>query len=184
MIDCDTIFLIILTGLSFLILAVDIKILQKLFEEFFTVSLYLSKDVYDECYKPQAEMRIVFEGYAIYSALLCFLLTGALAVGATDDTIEYVAVKIINVSMMVYGPILTTICIYGFYHVKALAAVCTIKGIQYNNTNYVSVFVLIICFLFSLSVFFTMVMEKTSDIANEIGMNEDSVIYRITQMYF
>lgn len=52
MIDCDTIFLIILTGLSFMILAVDIKILQKLFEEFLKVSLYLSSDVYNECYKP------------------------------------------------------------------------------------------------------------------------------------
>lgn len=111
-------------------------------------------------------MRIVFECYAIYSALLCFLLTGVLAVGASDDTIEYVAIKIINVSFMIYGPLLTTICLYGFTHVKALAAVCTVNGIQYNNTNYVSVFVLIVCFLFSLSVFFTMVMEKTSDLAN------------------
>lgn len=52
MIDCDSIFLIILTGLSFMILAVDVKILQKLFEEFFKVGLYLSKEVYNECYKP------------------------------------------------------------------------------------------------------------------------------------
>lgn len=129
-------------------------------------------------------MRIVFECYAIYSALLCFVLTGVLAVGASDDTIEYVAVKIINISFMIYGPLLTTICLYGFFHVNALAAVCTINGIQHGNTNYVSVFVLVICFLFSLSVFFTMIMEKTSDMANEIGLNENSVIYRITQMYF
>ena len=129
-------------------------------------------------------MRIVFECYAIYSAILCFILTGVLAIGASDDTIEWVAIKIINISFMIYGPLLTTICIYGFFHVKALAAVCTINGISQNNTNYVTVFVLAVCFLFSLSVFFTMVMEKTSDLANEIGLNENSVIYRITQMYF
>jgi len=56
MIDCDNIFLIILTGISFLILAVDVKILQKLFEEFFKVQMYLDHDIYDSCYKPQAEM--------------------------------------------------------------------------------------------------------------------------------
>jgi hypothetical protein len=129
-------------------------------------------------------MRIVFECYAIYSAVLCFILTGVLAIGASDDTVEWVAIKIINVSFLIYGPLLTTICVYGFTHIKALAAVCTIKGIVPGNSNYVSVFVLVCCFMFSLSVFFSMVMEKTSDLANEIGLNENSVIYRITQMYF
>jgi hypothetical protein len=180
MIDCDTIFLIILTGLSFMILAVDFKILEKMFEEFFKVSFYLPQDVYEGCYKPQAEMRIVFECYAIYSAVLCTILTGVLAVGASDDTVEWVALKIVNISFIIYGPMMTTICLYGFYIIKGLSTVCTINGISKHTTNYVSIFVLGICFLFSISCTFTMVMEKTFDMARSIGMNENSVLYRIT----
>jgi hypothetical protein len=148
-----------------MILAVDVKILQKMFEEFFTVSFYLPKDVYDGCYKPQAEMRIVFECYAIYSAVLCNILTGVLAVGASDDTVEWVAMKIVNISFIIYGPVMTTLCMYGLSNTKGLATVCTIKGISKQNTNYISLFVLACCFLFSISVSFTMVMEKTFDMA-------------------
>ena len=126
MIDCDNIFLIILTGISFLILAVDVKILQKLFEEFFKVQMYLDHEIYDSCYKPQAEMRIVFECYSIYSAVLCVVLTGALAVNLPDDKIEWLAIKIVNVSFLLYGPILTTICLYGVKDMKALSRICTI----------------------------------------------------------
>lgn len=79
---------------------------------------------------------------------------------------------------------MVTLCIYGFSKIKGLATVCTINGIVKDNTNYVSIFVLFVCFLFSISVSFTMVMEKTFDMAQQIGMNENSVLYRITQMYF
>ena len=126
MIDCDNIFLIILTGISFLILAVDVKILQKLFEEFFKVQMYLDHDIYDSCYKPQAEMRIVFECYSIYSAVLCVVLTGALAINLSDDKIEWLAIKIVNISFLLYGPILTTICLYGVKDMKALSRICTL----------------------------------------------------------
>lgn len=35
--DCDSIFLSILTGISFLILAIDFKVLEKMFLEYFKV---------------------------------------------------------------------------------------------------------------------------------------------------
>lgn len=71
-------------------------------------------------------MRIVFECYSIYSAVLCVVLTGALAINISDDKIEWLAQKIVNVSFMLYGPVLITICIYGIQDIKGLSRVCTI----------------------------------------------------------
>ena len=45
--DCDNIFLTILTGISFLILAVDFKVLEKMFQEFFKLKYYLPKESYE-----------------------------------------------------------------------------------------------------------------------------------------
>ena len=39
--DCDNVFLMILTGISFLILAVDFKVLEKMFQEYFKLRYYL-----------------------------------------------------------------------------------------------------------------------------------------------
>lgn len=41
--DCDNFFLFILTGISFMILAVDMKVLEKMFEEYFKLKFYLPK---------------------------------------------------------------------------------------------------------------------------------------------
>lgn len=116
--DCDTIFLTILTGISFLILAVDFKVLEKMFQEYFKVGQLLDSNLYNDCYKPQAEMRIVFECFAIFSAFICTLLTVALTFNLSDDNIEWVARKVVNMSFMLYGPILTTLCVYGFTEYK------------------------------------------------------------------
>jgi hypothetical protein len=128
------------------------------------VQLYLDKEIYESCYKPQAEMRIVFECYSIYSAVLCVVLTGALAINISDEKIEWLATKIVNISFLLYGPILSTICIYGIRDIKGLSRICTLKGIS-SNTNFVTVFVLFVCFSFALGVSFTMAMEKTLDMA-------------------
>jgi hypothetical protein len=71
-------------------------------------------------------MRIVFECYSIYSAVLCVVLTGALALNISDQKLEWLAQKIVNISFMLYGPILTTICAYGVRDIKGLSRICTI----------------------------------------------------------
>ena len=128
-------------------------------------------------------MRIVFECYAIYSAVICTALTSVLALGLPDDKIEWVARKVINISFLLYGPILTTLCLYGFSDSRALSRICTLHGIS-KNTNYVSLFVLFSCFVFSLGVSLTMAMERTLDMAQSSFNNENSVVYRLTAMYF
>jgi len=128
-------------------------------------------------------MRIVFECYAIYSALICTLLTLVLAFGFDDDKIEWVARKVINVSFMLYGPVLTTICMYGVSDIKALSRICTLNGIT-EQTNYVSLFVLFSCLLFGIGVSFTMAMEATLDMAQQSFNNEGSIVYKLTAFYF
>lgn len=184
MLDCDNLFLIVLTAISFLILAIDLKVLEKMFEEYFRVRYYLPEDTYEHCYKPQAEMRMAFECYAIYSAVICSTLTTFLALGFDDEKLEWLAKKIINVSFMIYGPVMTTICVYGFCDIKALSRVCTLHGISEKHTNFVTLFVLFACFGFSIGVSFAMAMERTLDIAQSIFSQEDSILFRITQIYF
>lgn len=128
-------------------------------------------------------MRIVFECYAIYSALICTLLTLILALGFTDYYLEKVARKVINVSFLLYGPVLMTICLYGFTDIKALARICTLHGIS-KNTNFVSLFVLFSCFIFSICASFTIAMESSLDVANSAFTNEGSIMFRLTAYYF
>ena len=71
-------------------------------------------------------MRIVFECYAIFSALVCTLLTSVLAFGLPDDKIEWVARKVINVSFLLYGPVLVVLCSYGVLDIRSLSKVCTL----------------------------------------------------------
>lgn len=128
-------------------------------------------------------MRIVFECYSIYSAVLCVVLTGALAINLSDDKIEWLAIKIVNISFLLYGPILTTICLYGVRDMKALSRICTLQGIS-EHTNLVTVFVLFVTLSFGLGVSFTMALEKTIDMATNTFRNENSILYKLSQMYF
>ena len=121
-------------------------------------------------------MRIVFECYAIYSAVICTMLTFALAFAFSDDALEWIARKTINLSFLIYGPILATVCIMGLRDVKSLMHSCTVNGVQ-ENTNLVNVFVLIICLLFGLAVTTCMLMEKTFDMAQQSFRDESSVVY-------
>lgn len=124
-------------------------------------------------------MRIVFECYSIYSAVLCVVLTGALAVNLSDTKIEWLAIKIVNISFLLYGPLLSTICLYGIKDIKGLSRICTLQGIS-KHTNFVTVFVLFVCFSFSLGVSFTMTMEKTIDMAQATFRNENSILYQLS----
>ena len=128
-------------------------------------------------------MRIVFECFAIFSGLICSVLTVALTVNLSDDSIEWVARKVVNAFFLLYGPILTMLCVYGFTEVKALSSICTMHGISHHS-NYVNLFVLVVAACFSVSVTLMMAMEKTMDMASVAFTNEHSLMYRISAMYF
>ena len=109
-------------------------------------------------------MRIVFECYAIYSALICPALCMVLALSFGDDKIEWVARKVINISFMIYGPVMSFLCMCGIHNIHSLARVCTVNGMS-AHTNYVNLFVLISCLVFSIFVNITMIIEQTMDMA-------------------
>lgn len=50
----DDIFLVLLSGMTMLILIVDMLELYNLFDEFFRVQNYIDEHTYNHCYKPQA----------------------------------------------------------------------------------------------------------------------------------
>ena len=128
-------------------------------------------------------MRIVFECYAIYAAMICTVLTLILALGFSDEKIEWVAKKVINISFLLYGPVQVTVCAYGCTEFNALSRICTLHGIT-NETNYVSIFVLLSTLVFSVGVTFMLAMEQTLDMAQQSFSNEQSVIYKLTAFYF
>mmetsp|Transcript_17389 Transcript_17389/g.29257 ORF Transcript_17389/g.29257 Transcript_17389/m.29257 type:complete len:111 (-) Transcript_17389:381-713(-) len=110
-------------------------------------------------------MRMCFECYAIYCAVLCTMLTGVLAFNLSDQSIDWVARKVINISFLVFGPVLFTICMGGFYNIKGLSRVCGLHGIQPDSFNAVCVFLLVIFFGIALAVSYSMAMQKTMDMA-------------------
>lgn len=127
--SCDTIFLAIMTTVTILIILIDLRVLEKMFEEYFLVKHFLDVDTYSNCYSPQAQMRMCFECYVIYCAALCTCLTGALTFNVGDEVIKWIARKVINISFLVFGPILFVLCSTGIFNIKSLSNVCSLKGI-------------------------------------------------------
>jgi hypothetical protein len=102
-------------------------------------------------------MRIVFQCYAIYAAVICSILTSALAFNLSDAWVEVIARVIINICYLVFGPILLVFVNYGFTHFKGLAFVCSPRGIT-HHINFIDIVLLLASFVFSLCVTFTMAM--------------------------
>ena len=50
--NLDNIFLFVMTAVSGLIVVIDLKVLEKMFEEYFLLRHYLDHDTYYGCYKP------------------------------------------------------------------------------------------------------------------------------------
>lgn len=178
--DIDCAFLMVMTLVSGLIVAVDMKVLKTMFEEYFILEHYMDHDTYNNCYKPQSEMRMVMEGYAIYCAMLCTILTGVLAFNLTDQAIDWVARKLVNLSFLMFGPILFTLCLYGWWNFKGLSRVCGISGTNQHAFNGVCLFLLVVVTMVALAISYSMAMQKTIDMATEAFSNENSMLYRMS----
>ena len=129
-------------------------------------------------------MRIIFEGYAIYVAIIVTLLTAILAFNLSDEAIIWVAKKVINISALVFGPLLFTLCAYRIYHFKALSKVCGLKGIEHNEFNYVCIILVAVFCLVGLAVTFFLANQKTMDMAHESFNNLTSILFSATYFYF
>ena len=103
-------------------------------------------------------MRVAFECYAIYSALLCVILCLALTLNLDHDKIEVVARASINSAFMLYGPIMFSLCLFGCYYYKPLMSMCLVNGIA-PGTNYVNLFILFVALFFSVMTCMCMAFE-------------------------
>lgn len=66
----------------------------------------MEAETFHSCYKPQAEMRIVFQCYALFGALVMTLLCGIVAFDIAESTQEFIAKHTINLCYLVAGPLL------------------------------------------------------------------------------
>jgi len=106
-----------------------------------------------------------------------------LAFSCSDQFVEAVARLIINLCFLVFGPILLTFVNYGFVHFKQLSFVCTPRGAS-HHINFIDIVLILASFVLALCVTFTMAMQKTLDMAQQSFQDENSLIYRLTSMYF
>ena len=182
--DIDSAFLMVMTMVSGLIVTVDLKVLKTMFEEYFLLEHYMDHETYNDCYKPQTEMRMVMECFAIYCAILCTVLTGILAINLNEQAVDWCARKVVNLSFLMFGPVLFTLCVYGWWNFKALSRVCGISGMSHHSFNGVCIFLLVVTSVIALCVTYSMAMQKTVDMASEAFSNENSMLYRMSQLYF
>lgn len=126
-------------------------------------------------------MRIVFTCYAINAAALCFLLTLALAV-LPDHHVETVAMKLFTYTYMVFGPVLLICCIWGVLYLKGLMFECQPTKIT-NTVNFMDVFILFGCTVFSSTISLFYSMHKAVEMANHQMRDENSVFYRLFSKY-
>ena len=110
-------------------------------------------------------MRIIFTCYAINAALLCFLLTFSLAF-FSDEMIETFAFKLFTYTYIVYGPVLLIFCIYGIIFFKAILYECDPNGIT-NSINFMDIFILSGCGIFSFVICIFFSMHKSVEFANK-----------------
>ena len=179
----DHFFLILMTFVMCMILYVDLAMLLEMFREYFKVESQYSKDTFEHCYKPQAELRMCFQCVASYCAGSCVLLIFCVAFNLGDKILERVANWMLNASCLIFGPVLLLISTCGFSQIKALSRVCDYRGIREDQINMMSIFILLIGFGIGLGITFTMLYEQTMLIAQSSFSAENSVLYRLMQIY-
>ena len=89
--------------------------------------IYLTSDpeIFRTCYKPQIRMRLVFTGYAINSAFVCFLLTVCImAFDEYSERFDKIVGIISDYMYLAFGPVLFIFCLFGLVHISSLSHEC------------------------------------------------------------
>jgi len=92
--------------------------MQQIVEKQNVIHMTSELAIYEECYKPQIRMRIIFTAYAILSAAVCFILTMALMCCEEfsewfDKIVHYIA----EFMYIAFGPVLFLFCLFGIVSV-------------------------------------------------------------------
>ena len=129
-------------------------------------------------------MRICFEALAVFLAAIAAVLTGLLGFAISDDWLDWVLKKVANMCYIVFGPVLFTLSVYGFIHVRQIAHVCGIHGIKQGQVNYFSLLILFSSFVTSILITYNMLVAKTTDMAASAFTDENSVLFHIVAYYY
>ena len=129
-------------------------------------------------------MRICFEAIALFLASIAAVLTGLLGFAISDDWLDWVLKKITNMCYIVFGPVLFTLSVYGFIHVRSISHVCGVHGIKEGQFNYFSVFILVSSLFSSIYITYSMLLAKTTDMASSAFQDENSILFHIVAFYY
>ena len=129
-------------------------------------------------------MRLVFELLCIYMALVGFVMTAAPTFNLSNEWVKLITFKCFNVSALLFGPIIFTLCLYGFHHFKALSSVCTLRGIKPDSDNFTNIFLLFGSFFLSTTIMHFYVFEWKMQIAAHSLGDENSILNKILVWYF
>lgn len=137
-----------------LIIATDLFVLQTLIEKQDIIEMTTSPDLYDNCFKPQMRMRIIFTGYSINSAVVTLILTlGLIFCDEVSDSFDRLINYMADYMYIVFGPVLFTFCCFGIFNLPALERECLPNGIG-NRVNFMDLIILLICTCLSLLILF------------------------------
>ena len=127
-------------------------------------------------------MRLIFTGYAINAAALCFLLTSTLAFTQSEQTIEKVALYLFTYTYVTFGPLLLLFSVLGITEMRGLMFQCGLTHIS-NHVNVMDVFIVIGCTVFSglVTLFFS--LHRSIEEVQIQMRDENSVIYRLFLRY-
>jgi len=106
---------------------------------------------------------MVFTGYAINSAAICFALTLALILCDENSTSFDKFIKVISGYInLLFGPMLLTFCLMGMFNVSGIMHECSLDRIETSHWNMTDLFVLMICTIMSISIVCLYTMDISS----------------------
>ena len=102
----------------------------------------------------------------------------------TDEAIDKCLTKIMQVSAMIFGPVLSLVAGYGWWHVSAIVKVCKVTGYETDTVNWPGIFLLTLFTCIGGGVFGTMVWDRTTEAQSTLFTEESSVLRTIISFYF
>ena len=124
-------------------------------------------------------MRVIFTGYAINSASVCFLLTIALMVfDEYSEMFDRVVNLIADYMYIAFGPVLFVFCIFGLTSIPELSHECLPTKVG-DRLNMMDVCILFICTALSFTILFIYALTFTNRIAERDLGEEHSIFYQM-----
>jgi hypothetical protein len=102
-----------------------------------------------------------------------------ISIGFQYKTLQWILMHNIKNIELILGPVLLTVCMYGLINVKAISSICTIKGIQPEQTNCTSLFMMFAGLIFSVVMSYQLLFRKSYWLARVAMREENSVVNKI-----